>query len=293
MATSGWNRPSANKPITPRKNNSVAKGLIAGLIVVIVAAIAAYFIFSSSERKPTKEIKQKKNAQIAEVTPAAAQTYQESPKPEEPKPEIRVLEDGRLMKYHPDGSPAWAYPRKPESAHPVTNGLRRVKTFEEEVFANSSDVEIAWLLTTEPGEQIIGDYDYSRNFEKRFLADAEKPIVIAPDDPDNVKELKQAVIDVRKEMMLKYKLGENVADIMAESRKELQEVGLYREELKEQIRQMAKEGGDELSEDDAKDLVKAANKMLEERGAKPIKMPAFLKYQFQQMYHETEGGNVE
>ena len=57
MATSGWNRPSANKPITPRKTNSVAKGLVAGLIVVILAAIAAYFIFSSPERKPTKVAK--------------------------------------------------------------------------------------------------------------------------------------------------------------------------------------------------------------------------------------------
>ena len=294
---SGWNGSGQKgaapaQPKVTAKKPSPIRGLVAGGAVVALAVVAYFVFFSGSERQQDEKA-EKERGRIKEVTPAAAPKAVEPEKPKKPKEDIRVLPDGKLMKYREDGTPAWAYPRKPVSAHPITNGLNRVKTLEEQVFKNPSDVEIAWLLNTDPGEQLVGDYDYSRHFEKRFLEAADKSIEISAEDSDEVKALKQAVIDARKDLMTRYKLGEDIAQVMADTRKELQEIGLYREELKEQVRKIAKENDGKFTEHDYEDCISAVNKMLEERGAKPIQMPAFIKYKIEQLREAQEEGGTE
>ena len=102
--------------------------------------------------------------------------------------------------------------------------------------------------------------------------------VITKDDTEEVKELKQAVIDARKELKDRLDAGEDLTKVMRESREQMRELGLYREEIEEQVKNIIADKGD-LTKQDLKDLVGAANKMLEDRGAKPIEINAAFAHQ--------------
>ena len=65
---------------------------------------------------------------------------------------------------------------------------------------------------------------------------------------------------------------------MAREYKELQSLGLYREELKDQIAKLARDKT--LRKEDMDDFVKAANMMLEARGGSPLQMPRFAARRF-------------
>ena len=56
---------------------------------------------------------------------------------------------------------------------------------------------------------------------------------------------------------------------------QLQQLGLYRQELEQQVLMMSQDG---MSQQDYDDLVAAANKMLEERGSKPLELPSTVKH---------------
>ncbi len=292
MAWNGSNGSAMSaKPVKKTRAPSALRGLVAGVVVVAVAAIGLFFALSGRKNEAKPVTMDLNPGRIVEVEPAPAPKAVEVAEEKKPKHviEIKTLPDGRLMKYR-DGKPAWLYPRKPLSAHPITNGLNRVKTFEEKVFKNPADVEIAWLLNTEYGESLVGDYDYHRaKFEKKFLEAMKEDIVIAPEDDEATRSLKEGVIAARKDLMQRYRQGEDIAKIMSDTRKELQEIGMYRDELAAEVRKIMKDDKDgKLGEQDAEDLLSAANKMLEERGAKPIAMPAFFKYKMMKRKSEVQ-----
>lgn len=279
----GWNGSDRKgaAPVQPKvtaKKPSPVRGLIAGGVVVVLAVVA-YFVFFSGAEKPQKEATTKERSRIKEVTPAAAPKFAEEVEEKKPKVEIKNVEGGRIMKYV-DGKPAWLYPRIPISAHPITNHIGEA-SWESKVLECRSDVEIAFLLNREPGTQVLGFTDYGISFESDFKESLKKPIVINPDDTPEAKALKEAVIEARKELVSRMNAGENLADVMAETEKSLQELGMYREEIKKMVEEKGEDG--DLSASDIKDLLGAANMMLEERGAKPMEMPAFLEYKLQQM----------
>ena len=179
------------------------------------------------------------------------------------KPTPRV-EDG-IVKY-----PPWGVGK-----NDVTGGVHRIKTIEELVFKNAGDLKIAGLLTTEPGEMLIGDNEemFYRDFKKDFLKSLETPIVIEKDDSPEVVALKKAVHETRMELKKRLDNGEDIAQIMIDTRKELRELGAYREELKKMVEDYRNK--EATSSQDLQDMVNATNKMLEERGAKKITMQEF------------------
>jgi hypothetical protein len=62
---------------------------------------------------------------------------------------------------------------------------------------------------------------------------------------------------------------------MADTRRQLQELGLYRNELKEMVKEMLDDGN--LTDKDYEDLIAAANQMLDDRGCKPLELPKTFK----------------
>lgn len=256
--------------------------LLSVALVVCLVGAGWLFVTSLHEDELETPAKTKKFGKIASATSVKSVLRPEEMPPDgSPKPQktLKALDDGRLMLYHEDGSPAWAYPRIPDSKVVVTNNFSLQKTAEEEVFSHPADVEIAWLLNTEAGEQVIGDWNY-KNFTQKFLNACKEPIRIERDDSPEVRTLKQAVIDVREDLLKRYRQGENIEETMAAARKELQELGMYREELKAEIRRISKDDDGTMTESDYEDLINAANQMLSERGATPVQVPAFIKYKF-------------
>ena len=266
--SNGWNRPSGNAKPAPKKNPTAIRGALAGIAVVILAAIAAFFIFSGKETRQDDASK-KERGRIKEVTPAAAAKSVEAvAKAEaEKKPAKSIdprVENGKVVR------PPW--PPNPHGV--ITSGLHRVKSVEEIAFTHYSDQQIASLLITEPGEGLVGDDEERmfKDFDKNFLKSLVEPIIVEETDTPFVKDLKKAVRQTKIDLKARMDAGEDIKQIMIDSRKELRELGLYRDELNQQLRTMMNENKD-MSADDLRDLVNAANKMLEDRGAKKLTMP--------------------
>ena len=153
----------------------------------------------------------------------------------------------------------------------VTNHFNKARlSFAEKVFRAGADRDIAYLLTAKPGAPIIGEIEYGEKCTKRFLKSLETPIVIEPDDPEDVAELKRAVRDTKIELKARHDAGEDIGKIMADTRKELKELSLYRSELEGLVRKMKADSHGRMT------ATEAANVMLKDRGAEPLSMPSMM-----------------
>ena len=277
----GWNgsgQRGNSAPIQPKakaKKPSPVHGIVAGGAVVVLAVVA-YFVFFSGGEKTEAEKVAKDRGLIKEVTPAPApkatltnaqQLRKRFPGTkipddwEKPYPPQAYREDGSLKRYS-------------RYVHVITNKLEDYHlSLEEKVFKNGADQHIALMLNHEPGGMLIGEMTYNKHFVKSFLKSLETPIVISKDDSEEVVAMKKAVIEAKADLKKRYDAGEDIAEIMNQTRKELKELGAYRQELEEQIRRIKREKGRDLTAKDYQDLIGAANTMLENRGCAPIRVP--------------------
>lgn len=264
-ATGKTRKPS---PATDAKSPAVGKGIAAGIFVV-AAAVGAFWFLTKDKSAAIAERTDKKPAKIAEATPTTPAKAEEA-KPETPKPlppqRIGETRDGKVLL--PDGT-----------LHTVkgviTSGVARVSLIDR-TFKHDTDCMLAHLLTVEPGEGFVGDSEsIYAGFEKAFLRTIDDPIVYDKDDSDYVKELKKGVQALRQELLDLKANGESIEKALVETRDQLQQLGLYRQELEEQVLQLSEDG---MSQQDYDDLVKAANAMLEERGSKPLELPSTVRH---------------
>ena len=98
-----------------------------------------------------------------------------------------------------------------------------------------------------------------RRYEKKWVNSRE------------IAELKKAVIDAKIELKARYDAGEDISEIMNQTRRDLVELGAYRKEIDDMVRSMRREKGQKLTSEDYQDIVDAANIMLKNRGCAPIK----------------------
>lgn len=161
---------------------------------------------------------------------------------------------------------------------------------EERIFHTKADKDIAGLLVVEPGADLIGSDEFDERFVKSFLKSLEQPIVIGKEDSDEEKKLKRAVIDTKIELKARYDAGEDIAKILTDIRRELRELGAYREDLKKELDNLRRDGN--VSVQEMKEYVDAANIMLEQRGAKRIVMPEFYykQIEFRNQMKQAEQG---
>ena len=270
--TEATGKAKPRKPASSKgsKSPAVGKGLAAGLVIILAACGVFWFLSQGTSEVPTEK-KDKKQTRIAEVKPApAAPVKAVEPKPEPPKPlppqRIGETRDGKVLL--PDGT-----------LHTVkgviTSGVARVSLIDR-TFKHDTDCMLAHLLVVEPGEGFVGDSEsiYS-GFEKEFLKTLDDPIIYDKDDSDYVKELKMGVQAMRQELKDIKANGESIEKALIETRDQLQQLGLYRQELEQHVLAMSEDG---MSQQDYDDLVAAANKMLAERGSKPLELPSAVKH---------------
>lgn len=278
----GWNRPASNQPTVKKggaKAPSAMKGIIVGAIAVLVGVVCLW-LFSGGEDAP-KAKSEKGRGRIKEVTPAAApKAVERKAEPEKPKElppqrvgEIRngyrLLPSGRLHKVkgviHVGGEP---------------------RTLVEKTFPQSSDRMIAHLLMAEPGGTMLGDSaDIMRGFNEAFEKSLKDEIIIKHDDTDEVKALKQAVLDARSELKQQMALGKSAEEAMIEAREQLHELTLYREDLEKEVLSHAEDG---MTQKDYDELIGAANLMLEERGIGKIQMPKLIGDAIEMRYRHKQ-----
>ena len=119
------------------------------------------------------------------------------------------------------------------------------------------------------GETLYSDFD------KEFKEALKDEITYDDKDTPEQRELKAAMIDIRAELVERMKKGEDLSKVLIETRKQLQELALYKDELRERIEELKKDGN--MSKQDRLDLLEAANEMLKERGIQPFLIPSSLQ----------------
>ena len=275
-----WNRSkngeAASSPLQGKGGMSAMKrrgrrfpvrGAIAGGLVVLGAVVAAWWLWpngeSGGETPPPRSARR-----IKAVEPAAAAKVGEAPKKPMTEAE-RIFAETNGMSI--GALRQWEF--KNWKGNVYTNRNPRVKTLEEKVFANGAERKIAGLLRIEPGEPLIGDSKlyFNERFLKHFKQSLVEPTIVLHDDTEEVKELKRAVNEAKAELKARMDKGEDICQLLADTRDEMRALGLYREELQRTVKESIRDGN--LSDEDAQLCVDAANKMLAERGAKPLKMP--------------------
>ena len=251
------------------------------LVVVLVAAVLAGvgFWLWTTRSKVTMQVvdgKPKKTALAKEVKPAKAAEPKPAPAQEPPKQTLATVTTNEAgIPIDKNGKPLWLYPPPPMHRPCVTTGTHSVQSIQEKVFVHPSDQMVASLLMMQPGDVLVGESeDMFVGFKEQFLKSLETPIVIEDEDTDFVKELKAGVQEMRKELKARLDAGEDIEKTLVETRKELRSLGLYREELEGQLKEMGEDKT--MTEQDMRDYVNAANMMLKERGAREIEMPEML-----------------
>ncbi len=138
------------------------------------------------------------------------------------------------------------------------------------IFDTRADNEIAFVLSTVPGQMVIGQRGVGAGFEERFLKSITRPIVINEKDSDYDKALKRSVIEAKIQLKQAYDNGENIAKILDDARAELQRLGRFRHDLeKEAMKQLR---GKNKTAQDIEDMITAVNAMLDEKGLAPIEL---------------------
>ena len=246
------------------------RGLIVGAIVVVGAAIAAWWLWPTQERG--EDAASTKQGLIKEVKPSVV-----TPKAEAKK-DVVVWRGQEYPRYAPDGGEAYitGYGVRYHSPVIITNSMsKKLAHWAAKYFKCPTDRRIAELIDIEPGTAIIGGLKYDPTFTKRFKASLSEPIVIAPDDNEDVKEIKQSVIDVRKELAARLEKGEDIGRIIHDTQDELQQLGAYKMELKRQVDEIMRKPT--MTEKDLDDCLGAANLMLKERGLQPLTVSAIFR----------------
>lgn len=263
-----WNRPKegTGKREEGRggQRNVHLKGLIAGAIVVLGAAITAWVILSGSDNAPARSTRHKAQGTIREVKPAVAEKPAATNAVKVVDPNARPTRVGEKL----NGYVMLASGRLHKILGEVTNDFSHAKSPYASCFHYSSEVVIADLLSLQPGEGLVGTPMYNGKLTANFLKSIIEPIIINEDDPEDVKEMKRAVREAKIELKAAYDRGEDIEDIILKTREDFQNLAQYKSDLAREVREYAKRG--ECTEADLDDYIAAADKMLEARGIAPL-----------------------
>lgn len=245
---------------------------VAGLSVIILGIFSAsYFIFGrgsgkeSLSRKPTAA----HSSQIADVGTNSTKVSTALPRPAKAYKDMSREEK---IKYWRDkfGN------NLPDNIKPIVYYLEnppqqtyRGKSRPEAIFRHKSERQIAAFLSVTPGNWMMRPKVFDKSFDDDFTQSMCERIEILPNDTEEQRQLKELVINAKKELAARLKAGETPSEIMTATAKELYDLGQYRRNLQKEV--IAAQHDPNLSDQDVADTVEAANKMLEAKGLKGLR----------------------
>ncbi len=271
---------------TKRAARGTTHGLFAGLIVVALGGAAVWYFTRSAPPPPARSTKHEARDAITTVVPAvtnappAAQVTTNAVKTgrtEKDWPPPDAYQDERGIWRHPGGMRVFD-PRDRERAikSPTKSNIPK--------FNHPVEREIATLLTVKPGMTLVGTprYDMLRKDLANALIDK---IEISEDDSERDRRIKEEVIEAKKELVERVKNGEDVVEILKETRQELQRLSQYKREIQTLINEQVRDA--ENSDQDVADVFEAANRMLEEKGIAPLSPTPILRRRHQVLINEA------
>ena len=253
---------------TYKPSSGVLKGIVAGVAVVALAFGAWHFmIHGTGNEDLVKAEKPKKPSMIAVATPEPVAPKPAEIKAEPPKvdPNARPTKVGEVVNGYvllPSG-------RMHKRTGVITNSLASRAKGAYHIFDHASDNEIACYLSMKPGDALVGPARYTGRFKDRFLESIKTPIIVTEYDTPEQAQLKRDVIAARLQLKDALDRGEDIEQIMLDTRQELQDLARYKNELRKQFNELRRAEG--TTEEDVDTLLEACNKMLESKGIAPMK----------------------
>ena len=141
-------------------------------------------------------------------------------------------------------------------------------------FNHPVEDEIATLISVAPGETLVGEISY-RGFDRDFVNSLLDKIEFSEDDSEYDREIKQGVIEVKKDLAARIKNGEDLVQILKDARSELMRSAEYKNQIGDLVHEQLLDPT--VSDEELKDSIAAANKRLESKGLAPIKETKFLR----------------
>ena len=245
--------------------SSKGRGLIVATLLVLVGGVAAWWMMKGGEKKVTETKVEKKETKIAPANPEKVKSS--SPAVKEAK-----SNDPKELPPQKVGETRNGFIKLPSGRLHKVKGVFTNRTASVKgpyaIFKNRCDNEIAGLLYAKPGSVVGPMPKYSGRFTQRFLDSLKTPIVVTSEDSPEDAELKKAVIEAKKELKAAYDRGEDIEQIMLDSRKELHKLALYKRDIQQEIAKFRREGN--ASDQELEEFVQMANTMLEAKGIAPL-----------------------
>lgn len=260
------------------KPSGVFKGAIAGLIVVI-AAVGAWYFLTQKQETAQPESKPKKISKIAEVTPAKVKPTTGNTPATNDTPKKSTKSVLPILGKTPTGEEYVAMTAKTNEDGVVTERYQlpdgswkrvvQLQRKETMVFDNDFDLALSLIATTPLDQELPPMPDMGDDLEAVFKKAIESPIIIKEDDPDRVKEMKRGAQQIRLEIADLLAEGYSIKQILNEHNGLREQNIMVRREFQSELNELYRSGDIE----GAQKYLETMNKALDEKGILPLTMP--------------------
>ena len=249
--------------------------LIVGVTICALLGIAIWLVGSRQadvDETPKVEQKRKSKPKPIVAQPPAAPV---DPVPKRTPAENDTYRDTQGILRYKGSNIRAVDPTRPTRRINLNVGADGKPLYKPSPFKNRAEKEIYRLIFSEPGQMLFGVRRYDEHFEADYLRSLETPIVITEDDDEKTAAAKKAMNEVKIEINDRMRAGESLAQILDETRSALRRLAEIKRTVKADILESAK--GTVSTEEDAEDLIKAANMLLESKGIAPLKDTTMLR----------------
>lgn len=246
---------------SPRRSNRLFLHVAVALGVAI-AVLSLLFVFRRNEDKVSKPIEESVKKPVVKTPPRAvparplktdAQTANTSTNT--PSGEFA---DGRVLtSCSTNGMYIVEMYRMPDGKR-----LKKYRYATKPIWKSSTDQLLHMALTTPPGV-VMPPLPYATgNLTKEFEESLKTPIVINDDDSEEVREAKERIIEARETVKKLIAEGYTFEDILADHEQNNAEDAKNRNEVRERIEELKREGEIDL----AREYMQKANEILKRAG---------------------------
>lgn len=143
-------------------------------------------------------------------------------------------------------------------------------------FRHPSERQIAGVVFTEPGTYFVMKPEFGEAFDRDFLNALMDKIDINEGDSEEVRQAKEAMRDVKKEIADACKAGgKKPSEVLNEHATAMYELGQYQRNLEEELNKIR--ANPDLSDNDVEDFCKAANALLASKGLPQMPLPSLAR----------------
>lgn len=269
----GGNDKKSSWPNRPLKSHKSNAPVIRYVIIAIVAtfSIAYWFVSNQNQEQNSSERKTKATKKIVRKSkiPTGKPIHLSNRKPNATK----SIKQPELT----DGNPIV----KQKALGRVVQWKHRGSA---PLFTNRFESLVCEIMTAIPGERFL-DLDIEDEFDEAFAESLSHQITISPDDAEDVRYIKETVINAKNEVRQFVQEGNSARDIILNARDELNKIADYRDQLQESVNEFLVTASNVK---EALKFVNEANQILAEYGALPVDGPDDEDTAYELMIHAKE-----